>query len=235
MLKITYLLEIHSAIRISTGVGEAGYLDNTIVRDRYGQAYIPGSSIKGKTRAATFRLAQAIGVNLLHAAQDDPQGCIGHQPCLVCRVFGSPHHQGGVLFGNAVLVAEIQTALADLDGESPRKGERPRAALHLGRQERSNTSLDRKRRVVLPERLFTFEAVDQPALFRGEIFGNESFSLSRSEIALLAVSLENITHMGGGRGRGFGRCRFQLENLQDQQGDFLNRQAWRSSLERLGR
>lgn len=235
MIEIDYSVQISSQLRISTGIGSVGHLDNTIVRDSNRQAYIPGSTIKGKVRAAYYRFAKALGVKFLHRTEQEPAGClvIEDSPCLVCQVFGAAQWPGGLNFGNAGLQSDLQSALLHLDEELLRDDERPIASLNFGQQTRTNVAIDRRRRVALPDQLFTFESIGKPAAFQGRISGQISSENYRQAVALLAASLQSITHLGGGRGRGAGRCECSIDavSINSQDSDL---QALMGTLDNLG-
>ena len=212
MIEIHYTLQVHSPLRVGTGIGKAAYLDNTIVRDAYGQPFIPGSTIKGKTRAAMFRLAGALGLTT-HSVFDEPNGCLadGQPVCDICRIFGSPQIPGNLYFDNVVLHEDIQKVLEVLDDDLRSHHLAPKAALSFGQNIRTNVALDRRTRTSLADHLFSTESVGKPLIFRGSIRAEECAALTERDTACLVLVLQQITHLGGARGRGMGRCEIMLE------------------------
>jgi len=206
MFEITYSVKLFSPLRIGTGIGVAGYLDNTVTRDGTGKLIVPGSTLKGKTRATFYRLADQLG-GKLHSRESEPLGCLANQePCMICRVFGAPHWPARIHFEPVILHPELQTLLDHLDDDRRRNNRPPEAALEYARQIRTNISIDRRQRTTLPDRLFTSEVVDPQVIFYGRITSSVGMPISVFETSLLSASMGFITHLGGARGRGLGRC-----------------------------
>lgn len=213
MIELRYTLELDSPLRVGTGIGLAGYLDNTIARNRRQQAVVPGSSIKGKSRAMVARLCQALEIRV--HPYEATAGCLATtEPCLLCRVFGAAQWPSGLHFSDAELHPDLKRVLAHLDEAAQNRGRPVHNARNFGRQIRASTALDRRRRTVLRDRLFTHEAVQSPAQFVGQISGHiVNMRPDGAEAVLLATALEAVTHLGGGRGRGTGRCRFTVTEI----------------------
>lgn len=209
MIRIDYSASLKSPLRVATGVGRAGWLDNTVMRNAAGHPFIPGSSIKGRVRATAFRISQGLGATI-HSPTQESVGCpITAEPCLICRVFGAAQWPGTLHFADANLDPLLQTLISSLDRPLGQNEDsfQPQAGLAFGRLTRTNTAIGRRRRVVLPGRLFTFETIDSSVTFIGSITGDiYGLSADYREIALLVAALESITHLGGAKGRGMGRC-----------------------------
>lgn len=213
MIELHYTLELHSPLRVGTGIGQAGYLDNSVMRNRRQQAIVPGSSIKGKSRAMVARLSH--GLDLPLHPDRTTTGCSATtDPCILCRLFGASHWPGGLHFADAELHPDIQKVLNHLDDRAANDKRAVRNARNFGRHIRTSTALDRRRRTVLRNRLFTHETVQLPVRFEGRISGHiHQMRPDGAEAVLLAAALEAITHLGGGRGRGTGRCRFTVAEI----------------------
>lgn len=211
MIKIHYHIELNSPLRIGTGIGSS-ILDNTVVKDAQGKVYIPGSSIKGKLRSKVYKFGEALGYQL-HGRGDEGTGCMANsEPCLICKIFGSPHWQGELFFGNAVLGEDIQSFIEYLNRIN--KKYRQKDQYTFGAQIRTNVAINRKFRIAQPNHLFTTECIDPQFKFVGNIEGNiQNLSADYSELALLLVCLEQITHLGSGRGRGMGRCKIIVDDV----------------------
>lgn len=210
MIELRYTLELDSPLRVGTGIGLAGYLDNTIARNRQQQAIVPGSTIKGKSRAMVARLCQALEIPV--HTHEETAGCLATaNPCLLCRVFGAAQWPGGLHFSDAELHPDIKRVLEHLDEAAQNRGRPVHNARNFSRQIRTSIALDRRRHTVLRDRLFTHETVQSPAQFVGRISGHiDNMRPDGAEAVLLAAALEAVTHLGGGRGRGTGRCRFAV-------------------------
>lgn len=215
MIEVRYTISPQSPMRVATGIGEAGFLDNTIVRDRLERALVPGSSVKGKTRATAYRLASAFGIPV-HPMEMEMAGCQAtDNPCAICRIFGAAQWPGLLHFDNATLHSDFQLVLDTLGRDASHQGTQLQAARNLGRHVRTSLALERRRRVALGQRLFRYEAVETPALFQGAIRGQiRQASSDYRELALLVAALKALTHLGGARGRGLGRCEIELEQIR---------------------
>lgn len=211
MIKINYHIELKSPLKIGTGIGSS-LLDNTVVKDAQGKVYIPGSSIKGKLRSQVYKFGDALGYQL-HNRSDEGTGCLANTtPCLICSIFGSPHWEGKLYFGNAVLEKDVQAFVDYLNRINQRFQKKQQTT--FGAQTRTNVAINRKFRIAQPDHLFTTECVDPQFLFKGVIQGNIlNMADDCSELALLLASLEQITHLGSGRGRGLGRCKITVEEV----------------------
>ena len=206
MILINYSIEFQTPFRVGTGMGQAGFIDNTTIRNRDGLAYIPGSTIKGRARAAALKLAPSFEIST-HPPSSDQTGCLitlSKGPCAICRIFGAPQWPGMLSFENADLPKEISGILKTLDLNSRSTSSH---AQNYGRLLRTGIGIDRKLRVVVPSRLFTNECVDIKIPFTGKIIGElPSNSPTDLDIALLLAALKSITHLGGARGRGEARA-----------------------------
>ncbi len=102
--RVVLTAEIHAltGLRIGGAAGglAIGALDNPVVRDILtGQPYIPGSSLKGKLRSLSERLAglpsnKRIGQQVwIHTCERQGGGNPTYDECPVCPVFGVPGDQ----------------------------------------------------------------------------------------------------------------------------------------------
>jgi CRISPR/Cas system CSM-associated protein Csm3 (group 7 of RAMP superfamily) len=212
MIFIKYSIALKTSIRIGTGISSS-YLDDTIVKDSNGGFFIPGSSIKGKIRSQVYRFADALG-NSLHDRSTDGIGClIFQEPCLICRIFGSPHWQGGIYFSNATLSKEYQLFIKYLNKLND--AYRLKRQSYFGVQSRTNVAINRKFRTAQPDHLFSSECFSSDLILTGEIEGEiRNLSSNNYELALLLVSMQQITHIGSDRGRGMGRCQVDINQVK---------------------
>ena len=87
-----------SPLAIGSGYAR-GLLDRTVVRSASGLVYIPGSVLKGKTRAACELLMQHCKLGNIHSPH--PESMYNHtDPCLVCKLFGRPGHPSTLRWHN---------------------------------------------------------------------------------------------------------------------------------------
>lgn len=212
MIEITYQIHFKTPAHIGTGYGFAGFLDSVVVRDGSDTVYLPGSSIKGKTRAAARRLAHGLGLAVCPVGI--PCRLTTSEPCPVCRIFGSPHFPGGLHFDNVSLPDDYRRLLKTLR-EMDELGARQATT-----ERRTYVMLSRRRRSARPDHLFSHELLraDVPlhGKIQGEIIGRvgQAAPAIAEDIVLLRGSLELITHLGRARARGLGWCEVEVESMR---------------------
>lgn len=212
-LPLTIVLE--GPLHIGTGY-DRGLVQRTVVRDRQHNVYIPGSSLKGKTRNAGEDLARQAGLTVcgLPRVAEAPDTA-GHRPerCLVCRVFGAPGgnvpNGRGLFWHDAHLTSEWRklTAVRDRTDAWP-----------VGQtMVRTQVQLSRIRGMAAEDRLYTSEVAIPGLVFEGRVTGwleatpctvDEDYGYY--EVNLLLAGLRLVEMLGGGRSRGTGRCRIEL-------------------------
>ena len=175
----------------------------------------PGASDSYDVMGATAtRLAEPLGFRV-HSQSEKPNGCLsdGMTICDICRIFGAAQVPGNLYFENAVVSADIQKVIFQLDRERRDHQLTPRAALSFGQNIRTNVAIDRRTHTSLADHLFSTESVGSPVIFNGSIRSEKSMPVSLRDAALLVSALQFIDHLGGGRGRGLGRCEIRVDDL----------------------
>jgi CRISPR/Cas system CSM-associated protein Csm3 (group 7 of RAMP superfamily) len=227
VIEFAYQLSFHTVSHIGTGRGFAGFLDGIVMRDHDDNVYVPGSSIKGKTRAAARRLAHSLGIH--RCPPEHPCGPAG-AVCTICAIFGSPQIAGRFYFENVQLPTLYQDLLADVRKYDPIR------ARNLTTDRRTQVMLSRRRRSAHPDHLFTFELMQPDLPLSGRIEGHLSSladdQMLPREALLLWGALESITHMGKSRARGWGRCSLHAELFW--QGQPVDRRQYAEALRQLG-
>src|SRR5260221_10675003 len=97
----TYQLACDRPFHCGTGIRE-GLIDRTVVRNRHGYLYVPGSTFKGVLRERCEQLARLYEsasdeVLELMASPHDREialGGLGRISTMIMRIFGWPHHSG---------------------------------------------------------------------------------------------------------------------------------------------
>jgi|GEM_PF-1926791 len=224
-VKIDLRLSAQSPLHIGMGLGFGGILDDTVVKNAhrigerlYPQAYVPGSTLKGRLRHY-FQHAQQL---LPHLSQTHNQQACRHQAlvqcCAECRIFGSKLHQAPFRFPDAALVPEL-TELS------------PDAMALLQTMQRTGTRLSRSRRVVKERHLYTIEVASEVLTFQTTISGNVELTshnadaLNASEIALLLLACRLMEQLGGFKTAGLGKVRVTVEQVRVNGQVRLNGQA----------
>jgi CRISPR-associated protein Csm3 len=106
ILLITGSLVTRSGLRVggTEAAMSIGGAENPIIRDFWGNPYIPGSSLKGKLRSLleyTYNKVQ-IKTNRDGTQSGQPCGC-AREDCMACRVFG-PHMSRGHNLGPSRII-----------------------------------------------------------------------------------------------------------------------------------
>lgn len=190
---------------LHVGAGHAkGLIDRAVVRDGRGQVYIPGSSLKGKTREACERLARRHGLTVCEPPY--PASMCGTRggPCIVCRIFGTPGGQPNEAFG----LYWDNSYLTELWVQ---------AGARLGLSyARTQVSMSQRRGVGREGLLFTDEFAAKGLTFQTRISGHLNLTAVLGELGryyeliLLLGGLRLVETLGGSTSRGAGRCQIEL-------------------------
>jgi len=197
-VELNLRLELASALHIGTGYGLAGYLDALTMTDAAGLPYVPGASLKGRLRYYADDLLRGWGY-----------GPAGREP--LNNLFGQEDRAGSLTFGDLCLTDDWKNLLTEAGGAH--------AAPGLRTERRTNVMLSRLRGVALEQHLFTVEAAPAHLTFAGRIFGalpdggrvtTSAWGDCPHDLALLAAAVQALTHLGGRKSRGLGRCQLQI-------------------------
>jgi CRISPR/Cas system CSM-associated protein Csm3 (group 7 of RAMP superfamily) len=196
-------LELVTPLHVGTGYGLAGYIDARTLTDPDGYPYIPGSSLKGRLRYYLRRLLPTLG--------NGPG-----DPGPLENLFGQENRVGTLFFTDLRLSqpwANLMQRLREgTDRGVPLKG------LLTGRH--TNVMLSRLRGVAVRQRLFTVETVPPHLDFQGSIHGHlpdqgRTLTIKGQtypwDLALLVAACQSLTHLGGRKSRGLGRCHLVIE------------------------
>ncbi len=195
-------VHMRSPLHVGTGCARA-LLDRTVVRDRNGNVYLPGSALKGRVRDACERLAKHYNIEVCNAPNATHMCRIGN-PCLVCRLFGGPGRESGLVIDNGHLSQEW--------AEMTNRG--------FGQMEsRTQVEISRSRGVASEGWLFTSEFAVEGLVFHGAISGQLELTpvvedtRLYCELLLLLGGLRLVECLGGGNSRGIGTCRIELPDV----------------------
>ena len=198
-LVYTYTLTFRAPVGVFTGLGIAGLVDRTMVRDAEGLPYIPGSSVKGRLRFFAERLLRSGSLPDLyrvHALDHRPLCKEVEQACTLCHLFGNPAMPGLVRVGQASPISPWNTLFRDLCQADPNP------VLHRDTEVRPGIALSRMRRTALTDHLFFDEVV--PAItFTGRLYLDHA-SLAE-EIRLLIQVGGLVDALGARKAAGRGR------------------------------
>lgn len=175
---------------------ELGEVDMPIIKDTNDQPYIPGSSLKGKTRAEAERILRK--QNIYVCTPPDVRNMCGSKKsnpeefCLCCKIFGTA---GAVSvasktrFRDAYPVNKVETLL-----------------------ERTGTAIDRKTGTVSKSALYSIEAVPAGTVFSFEVVAE---NMTDEELKVLLAALKSVEHsaLGGSSSRGFGKVKINIDSV----------------------
>lgn len=190
--QVTVAITLESALHIGTGLGLAKLLDDRTVQGPHGEAsahalpYVPGASLKGRLRYHARQLSAALGW--------DGQARSNAEATL----FGFDDRPGGLVFTDLHLDQELHAELLESNGA--------KLLPFFARSERSFVSLSRERRVARDGRLFRLELAERDLVFVGTISGYLVDTTPDHALGLLLAALRDLSHLGGHKGRGLGKC-----------------------------
>lgn len=214
---IEYLLRFDSPFLIGSGVAIPGLFDQvSLLSDDL--PYVPASSLRGRLRASVrshciqnasgwerYRLCPGqAGIGEVFCVPDQTKGDYGI--CALCRLFGSPG--GEVRRGYEFSAARVREDLADLLRELQKAA--PEGGLYLRHARNRRDYLLRKAR---EDAFFALGVIDPAIELEGTVV-EHLMHLRYDQVTqefdrgLLLLGLRLITELGGGRNRGYGRCRF---------------------------
>ena len=197
-------IQFESAAHHASGFSLAGVVDRGFLRDQNRLPCLSGAGIKGRFRDAARRILLADGEEVCESPGKKeacgPPGQAREKFCRICRLFGAPALPAEVYFGDARPVdTEYEAMLAQAAHSA--------SPYHFGATGvRHGVSLDRLRRTARGEHLFTLETVAAGMEFGAEISGR----MDEDDVALLLDCAQVLNNFGGGGGRGFGVCRYEV-------------------------
>jgi CRISPR-associated protein Csx10 len=213
MARIEFTLGLRpvSAWHIGTGYGLAGVVDARTARTGEGLVYVPGSTVKGRVRYRFREVMEALRVDGCPADHPCREA---DTPCPLCNVFGSIRRSGALFFSDLHLIE-------DLDDLARLEGGRYRPLFE--HETRTNVMISRPRGVAFEQRLFSIEAGAPELYLVGDVTGTVDpcgrtlavgDRVIPQDVALLVAAARVVTHIGGRKSRGLGRCRLEPTALR---------------------
>jgi CRISPR/Cas system CSM-associated protein Csm3 (group 7 of RAMP superfamily) len=197
------LIEVDGPMAVNTGF-RRGLVHRTVERDAEGFAYIPASSLKGRIRRACEQLARQARLRVCNAPRPNGMCSVHRQPCLVCRVFGTPGKDSGLHWRDAQLSQAYREVFENANVE---------AQFYT----RTHVQLSRVLGTAAPEHLFTSESTVENLCFEFGITGwldvtpiAGEDSTGGYELLLLLAGLRLVNTLGSGGSRGAGQCVIKL-------------------------
>lgn len=225
-------LILDTAMHIGTSE-QVGHSDSPVVRNQFGEAFIPGASLKGTFRSRVESLIHVLGDH--HWACFLQKNIDPTQPkqCL------STDHQGSTkiqeLAGNdktsakelaQFLEENLCTACQLFGGASWRSKVlfddlHLLESFHFPTELRDGVGIDRDSRKAVDGVKYDFEAVSAGSQFQFRVVAE---NLNKQDKTLFAMGMLELLHghlaLGGKTSRGLGSCHLSLDHLQIQFTDF---------------
>ena len=204
-------LETVTPLHIGSGKSEIdiGEVENPVLRAPNSEPYIPGSSLKGRTRAEAEKIAKGKGWEVCEPPNvRNMCGSLKSNPgdfCITCRIFGTAGRisvASKVKFREAYPIGSVEEML-----------------------ERANTAIDRDTGAASRGTLRPIEAVPAGTSFSLEIVAE---NLEQDELKLLKAALKSVedSSLGGSSSRGFGKIRMTFNKLSERTpGYYLGEEA----------
>jgi CRISPR/Cas system CSM-associated protein Csm3 (group 7 of RAMP superfamily) len=220
LFDLSYKLTALSPLCPGSG-SSLGAVQRQVLLDSGGFPVIKGSTIKGTIRYHLTRFFQGKGqgdafqCSSPHHPHDQYLPDDGCQPKSdpIAAIFGTRQMPGRLFFHDARLIRGDQDDPASFPLDT-----------------RTCTAIDRRLGVVRKNHLFTMELIPAGSVFRGRISGRDISRVSSLELddhdhtpiflVPLLLGLRLTTHIGGGKSRGLGTCRFEPETVS------INQEKW---------
>ncbi|MDR3569706.1 MAG: type III-A CRISPR-associated RAMP protein Csm3 [Syntrophobacteraceae bacterium] len=188
----------------SSGGLKIGGVDLNVITDPFGTPYIPGSSLKGKTRSIMERYHSRTLHGGVHLCRTDSE----YNECPVCRVWGT---MAGAQAMTASTITRLLVSDVFLDKESINQEMRDNLELRWT-EVKFETAINRVTGTALKGSLRQIERVPAGAVFKDmHMIFNVFEDKDKDLLKELFIALELLEHdyLGGMGSRGYGRVGFE--------------------------
>ncbi|MBE0427713.1 MAG: hypothetical protein IBX72_13855 [Nitrospirae bacterium] len=193
---------------VGSGFGKGGLVDSTTVKGNNNIVYLPGSSIKGRIKSEFKKNMEmlypgSICNSLISRRTEICKQQDIKNACAICRIFGSEFCEGSLIFEDAVIEERIRDILHKIEGNK---------VIPLFQSSiRTGIRLNRFLKTAEEGALFTLEGVNPAIVLTSRIYG--SCYISDDECSYLKEVIKTITHLGGNKARGMGRCSVDVREV----------------------
>lgn len=194
----TYTLTFRTPVGVFTGLGIAGLVDRTVVRDSQDIPCIPGSTVKGRLRffAERLLLSGSLPEGIDFHGGGNPHCKEPASACTLCRLFGNPSLPAFL----RVSQASLQEPWRSLAQKLLRKDGNP--VVRSDVEVRPGIAISRVRRSALPDHLFFDEAVPAGLELAGTIL--YTGEIRKAEEAFLIGAGRLVDALGARKAAGRG-------------------------------
>ncbi|MCM8804077.1 MAG: RAMP superfamily CRISPR-associated protein [Candidatus Omnitrophica bacterium] len=204
---IEYSILFSSDYHIGTGLGISGIIDDILYRDSKGRLVIPGSTMKGIIRDACEDIADILGIKHCQGKLIKGKGLCFDKPCILCLIFGSPFTPSHFKFEDARRRDEFYKIMGILNKEIRYQEFLSRVEFHNSINEETGTAKEGF--------LYSYELGKKSEKFIGYIKEIIPIKNKDEALSLIIAGLRFISHIGGKRRRGKGRCEIKIEKIND--------------------
>lgn len=217
-MHLDYTIRFDQPWRIGSGEAAGPFLDERVRRDGFGLPFLPGTTLQGLVVDAVRRLCRLLDVTTCAGTLErepgggllrDLCGVNRQDRCPVCALAGSPHREGLARFGAAeALLSAGGRPVEDPEDRRRVAGEAGAVSGLLARSH-PHTAIDPRTGRAADEKLFSLEEASDELRLIGRI--ELGPGLTRRDLSLLVGALRFIREAGGGRRRGLGGCRIEID------------------------
>lgn len=189
---------------MGSGFGMAGLIDSRTVKDKDNIVYIPASSIKGKIKAEFKKVIITVNNGNICNTLTNGELCKKSDikdACVICRLFGSEFYEGSLFFSDGTIGYEYHDVLSKIEENS--------LLPQFQAKTKTGIRINRILKVAEDKALFNYETGNPLLVFNSNIYGCSW--LTDEEYLYFKNTITNITHLGGNKGGGLGRCKIELE------------------------
>lgn len=202
-INLTLPITFDSPFIVGSGFGAAGLIDLKSVKDKDDIVYFPATSLKGKVKAEFKKVMLTIDSGNICNITTNKEICKFDnikEACVICRIFGSEFYEGSLIFEDAVMDYETHDILSKI--ETNKIMPQSQSAIRTG------IRINRILKTAEDKALFNFETVNPSIVFTSRIHGD--VWLTDEEYIFFKKTIESITHLGGNKARGLGRCSIEV-------------------------
>lgn len=206
-IDLTLTIVFESPFIVGSGFGIAGLVDLKSLKDKDGVAYIPATSLKGKIKTEFKKIMLLLnGANICNISINNKICKFDtiKDACVICRSFGSEFYEGSLIFEDTTMDSKTHRILSKIENNKII----PQSQSTI----RTGIEIDRMLKTAKENALFSFETVNPSITLTSRIHGDAWFT--DEEYLFFRKTIESITHLGGNKARGLGRCSIIVEDQE---------------------
>lgn len=198
-------VEFLSGMHIGGGEAENEVTDNAVMKDVFGNPFVPGSSFKGVFRSTVEKIAANFSYKICSYEEDLPcnpknrnkneKEFTPDHACHSCKMFGSTVQSSKVFFSDMVLEEGLPSVMSEY---------------------RDGVAIDRDSEKAVNRQKYDYEVIPGGLKFKFEVIAE---NLTDAEKGLLAIGLMEFktgtVRLGGLKSRGLGKCKMNINKIEE--------------------